>query len=474
MKKKILLILIPLIIILAGGSLGAYYVYDSQINIDTIYPGLEIDEFYVGGMTKSDALNYIERSKEDELLGSNMKLSYEDHVYNIGLKDLDYSYDYEKAVNEAYEVGREGKLFQRYKEIRQLKDKGFTIALESNYNKSKIDQIVEDISKELHVESKDAEFNFNGGNFLISDEAIGRKVDSEELGLLIKDNIEELADIEIPMEIIQPKYTKEYYARINGVVGQYSTDFKNSGLGRKKNIQLSASSLNGKILHPGQSISYNETTGPRQKQFGYEEAPVIIGGELTPGIGGGVCQTSTTLYNALLLADLTILERHPHSIPPAYINKGQDAAVATGYLDLRFRNDFDYPIYISAWVAGDRVYFSIYGDRNAKDYTVSIQPELLETIPHQVIENEDPGIEPGTRELIEQGRDGYKVRTFKSIIKGGKVIERKQISSDYYRERNYLYKVGPKKPETPREAEEREGEPTSEEAISEEGGEGEG
>lgn len=449
MKKKILLILIPLMIILAGISAGAYYIYDSQINIDTIYPGVKIDEFQVGNMTKGHALNYIKESRENEILGKTMKLNYEDNIYNIGLKDLDYTYDYEQAVNEAYELGRQGKLFQRYKDIREIKEKGYIVPLKSSYSQSKLSEIAHNISQELYKESKDAEFNFNGGNIIIKEEEIGRKVDDNKLIQLIKDNIEGLDDIEIPVEIVQPKYTKEYYGRINGVIGEYSTDFKNSGIGRKKNIKLSAESLNGKIIHPGESISYNETTGPRQKQFGYEEAPVIVGGQLTPGIGGGVCQTSTTLYNALLLADVTILERHPHSIPPAYINKGQDAAVATGYLDLRFRNDFDYPIYISSKVVGDRVYFYVYGDKANRDYAVSIQPEIIETIPYEVIENLDSNIQPGNKELVEQGRNGYKVRTYKSIIKNGKVVERKQITSDYYREKNYLYKIGPEKVEVP-------------------------
>lgn len=465
MKKKIILILTSLIIILGGVSFGAYYVYNKEINIATIYPGIMIDDFKVENMTKEDALSYIKEFKEEELLNKKMEVAYQDKSYTIGLKDLDYSYNYEEAVDQAYKLGREDKLFQRYKEIKRIKEKGIIIPLDPRYDKSKIQGIVENISQELNTESKDAQFNFNGGNIIISEEEVGRKVKEDELVKLINENIEKLTDIEIPMEQIEPKYTKAYYSRINGIIGEYSTGFKNSGVGRKKNIQLSSSSLNGKILHSGESISYNETTGPRQKQFGYEEAPVIVGGELTPGIGGGVCQTSTTLYNAILLADLTILERHPHSIPPAYINKGQDAAVATGYLDLRFKNDFDYPIYISSWVAGDKVYFAIYGDKNAKDYSVAIQPEIIESIPYEVIEKEDSSIQPGSKELVEQGRNGYKVRTYKSIIKDGKVIDRKQITSDYYREKNFLYKIGPPKPKEIKETEEDIPKESSEEEV---------
>ncbi len=179
------------------------------------------------------------------------------------------------------------------------------------------------------------------------------------------------------------------------------------------------------------------------------EAPVIIAGDLTPGIGGGVCQTSTTLYNALLLADMKILERSPHSIAPAYVPKGQDAAVATGYLDLVFRNDYDFPVYTLSKVVGDRLYFYIYGDTRKKNYTVKIEPEILEKIDYNITETLDETVAPGERKLVQDGRTGYKVKTYKTIIRDGKIINKTPITSDYYRERNYIYKVGPPATSTP-------------------------
>ncbi|MEW8973417.1 MAG: VanW family protein [Tissierellaceae bacterium] len=443
--KKILLILLPIIIILGGVGFGAYYVYNTTINIDTFYPGIKIDEYSMEGMTKAKGLEYIKGDREREIADKSMTLTYKDTAYrDLGLKELGYSFDYDRAIEEAYALGREGNLLQRYRDIKDIKENGVTIPLESHYDKEKIGEVVDSISKDLYVESKNAVFNFNNGNISIKPEEAGRKVDGDALSKLIEENIDRLEDISIPIEVIEPKYTREYYSRINGVIGEFSTSFKNSGEGRKKNIALSANSFNGKILHSGETLSYNDTTGPVQREYGYEEAPVIIEGELTPGIGGGVCQTSTTLYNALLLADLTIVERHPHSIPPAYVNKGQDAAIATGYLDLKFRNDFDYPIYISSKVEGDRVYFYIYGDKKNRDYEVRIQPEITESIQHKVHEELDTNLPPGARELVRQGRNGYKVKTYKSIIKGGKVVDKKQITGDYYRERDFIYKIGPK------------------------------
>ncbi|HCO18158.1 MAG TPA: hypothetical protein DIT39_00860, partial [Tissierellales bacterium] len=271
----------------------------------------------------------------------------------------------------------------------------------------------------------------------------GTAVDLDTLRKDAELAIPEGGRVELPIEIIEPEIKAEFYERINGKIAEFSTSFKGSAPGRVNNIRLSAKAFKGILLMPGDELSYNETTGPRRADAGYQEAPVILNGELTPGMGGGVCQTSTTLYNALLLADLEIIERHPHSMPPAYVPRGTDGAVATGYLDLRFKNNFDYPVYIDSEVIGTRVYFYIYGDMRGRPYTVKIDTEHHATIPYKVHENFDPSLSPGYRELVQEGRTGYKVSTYKSIIKNGEVISRERISSDYYKERDFIYRVGP-------------------------------
>lgn len=363
MKRKLLLTSIILLIILVGASLEAYNIYSTKINIDIIYSGIRIDEFNIGEMTKKDALDYIKKEKTKEINEKSIGLKYKDNTYNISLNDIGYTYNYEEVIDKAYDLGRKGTIFQRYKKIKNLEKSGEKISLESNYNISKIKDIVSDLSDELYIADNDAEFNFNNGNIIIKDEIIGQEVDKESLQKSIEENVENLEDINIPVDKIEPKYTKDYYSRINGIISTYSTDFKNSSPGRKKNIELSADEFNGVLLHTGETLSFNNTIGPIEKQTGYEEAPVIIDGEFTPGIGGGVCQTSTTLYNAALLANLTIVERHPHSILPDYIEKGKDAAIAGDYLDLKFKNDYDYPIYITSKVAEDKVYFYIWGKK---------------------------------------------------------------------------------------------------------------
>lgn len=446
--KKVLMILLPIVIIIGGILGGGYYIYENTINTHAIYNGVTIDDYAVGSRTIAEALKFISEQKEIDNTAKSINLSFEDKSYEISLNDFGYSYNYEKAVNGAYELGRDGNFIERYKDIKDLERRGKNINLEPMYDRDLVLSLVDKIEGDINQEARDATFDFNGGNFNVTAEETGRALKKGDLINLIVDNIYELEDIHIPVEVTEPKVTKDLFSRINGVIGEFSTSFKGSSPGRIQNVKISALAMSNLLLMPGDEISYNESLGPIQAKYGYMEAPVILNGELTPGMGGGVCQTSTTLYNALLLSDVSIVERHPHSIAAAYVPKGTDGAVAQGYLDLKFKNDFDFPIYTDSKVVGNTIHFYIYGDTKTKDYTVKIEPELIATIPYKIQEIYDETVPVGTRVMTQEGRTGYKVKTYKTIIRAGNVVERKLITSDYYRERDFIYKVGPQIPES--------------------------
>lgn len=442
--KKSMIVIISIVAIVLSAALGSgVYIYKNILNVDTIYKGVTIDGYNVNNKTMEQALKYIKEKKDVDLKDRSMNLVYEKKVYKIDLEQIGFLYDYDKAVKTAFKLGRQGHFINRLKDIRKIKN-GIEIPLESSYQYEKIEKIVNNISQEINRDSVDAILNFNKGKITIDDEVIGKKLKKDTLASKIEENIFLLKDIDISVENIQPILTKDFLSKINGVIGEFATSFKGSSKGRIENIRLSANAISNKLILPGEELSYNNLTGPRSSQSGYQEANVIIGGELTPGLGGGVCQTSTTMYNALLLSDITILERHPHSIPANYVPYGQDAAVAYGYLDLKFRNDFDFPIYTYAKVVGDSVYIYIYGDTRSKDYTVKIKPEIVDKIFANTEEIFDSTLLPGTKIDIQKGRTGYKVNTYKTIIKDGKIISNKQITTDHYRKKDYIYKIGPK------------------------------
>lgn len=445
-KKNKKIIVLSLLIILLATILGlGIYGYYKVLDTDLIYEGIQIDEFNISFMTKDEALQFLKDKKENEIDENSMTLVYGDKEYNITLRQLGFYFDYNKAIDKAYLIGREGNIVERVKDIIGTKKEGVKIKLESNYDEETIDGIVDTVAEEINLEMVEAVFDFNNGNPIVSEETIGKDVKKEELVKSINDNVYILKPIDIPVENIMPSKTKEVLSRVNGIIGEFSTSFKTSGPGRSENIKISSNAIKGNLIMPGETFSFNQTTGPRESGLGYQEANVIIEGELIPGVGGGVCQTSTTLYNALLLSDVTITERSPHSIPVRYVKYGQDAAVAYGYLDLKFRNDFDFPVYIHSKVVDKQVYMYVYGDRKTKNYRVQIDPKIVETIESKEELIQDKTLAPGTKELVQSGRTGYKVNTFKSIIKDGKVVSKDMITKDFYRPKNFIYRVGPNK-----------------------------
>lgn len=443
MKKKILFIILPIVLISGILLGGTYFVNNKYINTDNFYEGISIEEIPLNGLTKEETLELIKSEKEEDINDKGIDLIYEDYTKRINLVDIGYTYNYEEAVDEAYEIGREGGFFKRIKNIWQLRDNPVNMELVHSYDADIIQGIVDSVGEELFIEPVDATISISSGNIDITEDIIGRELIKEELIALIIENVETLENVDIPLELTEAEITKDFLGQINGVIGSYSTSFAGSAAGRVFNIQHSSAPFNNMLLMPGEEISFNDTTGPRSRQNGYREAPVIVNGELTPGVGGGVCQTSTTLYNALLLADVQITQRSPHSIAQAYVPKGRDGAVADGYLDLKFKNDYDFPIYLKSNVVGNTVEFSVYGDTTVKDYTVRLDSELIATIPYEVHEQVDSNAAPGSRELVQEGRTGYRVRTYRSIIKEGTVVEREEITFDNYPKRDFIYKVGP-------------------------------
>jgi vancomycin resistance protein YoaR len=181
-------------------------------------------------------------------------------------------------------------------------------------------------------------------------------------------NIEQdpLHSITVPLlnEAAQPKITEAQLSaeKITGLLAQYSTQFDASLVNRTENIRLAARALDGKLLAPGERFSFNESVGERTAEAGYKEAMIIEGNIFTPGLGGGVCQVSSNLYNAVTLAQLEILERHPHSLPVTYVPPGQDATVAYPQLDFKFMNNSEAYVLIRSSVVENTLTFQLYGN----------------------------------------------------------------------------------------------------------------
>ena len=216
----------------------------------------------------------------------------------------------------------------------------------------------------------------------------------------------------------------------------FYTSYPTSTEERKSNIALAAKSLDNTLIDVGAEFSFNRTVGERTVKRGYKSAKIIVGGEFVDGVGGGVCQVSTTLYNAVLLANLKVIEYHAHSLPVSYVNPSFDAMVNSGSADLKFINDTLNPIIIKARADGTRLTVEIYGEK--KDFSVERVSIITEEIPCQadLITFDDKGEYPdlyeGEFRFLKYGRAGYMSEGYLVIKKNGKVIRNRKLRSDKY------------------------------------------
>lgn len=291
---------------------------------------------------------------------------------------------------------------------------------------------------------KDATYSLANGVYSFTDEADGIDIDKETAKQIIEANKENTQPYEIPYTVVKPKVTvkelkKKYAAEL---LATYSTSFASSDANRAANVVLATQKINGVVLQSGQRFSYNDIVGPRTEATGFKMAHVYVGEDVVDGIGGGICQVSSTLYNAVLLADLKIVYRTNHSMPVGYVPLGRDATVNYGTIDFIFENNKKYPVRIVA-TANDRLLkISIYGVKD-DDTTVEITTEHISTIPYNTKETVDPNLKPGEKKVTKEGSNGSVVKTFKVYKKNGQIVEKKQIAKSTYTAVTKHVSIGP-------------------------------
>ena len=375
-KRTMLRILILCLVIVAG--LAGVYLYSFMQNekyletIDTenFYNGIFIDDIHVGGLTKQQALDKIHAQQvinEQEIKVTVTWDENEEYVYTG--EDVDITYDTYDIINKAHALGRSGTNIERYTVVIDLQTNNVRFMVTRVVDFSKLEDEVRSIatSKVETVSEPAVVFTPNKDIpenewFSYSDSITGIETDDEALWRSV---ISEFADetygvVPVPKWEILPDENIDF-REITQLIASFKT-VQARNANREHNIALCCSMLSGTVLMPGEEFSMNDTTGKRTKEKGFKEANTIVGGnELVPGIAGGVCQVSGTLFNAALLADLEITQRYHHSFELGYLKRGRDATVNYGTADLKFINNHDYPIYIAMFTDGLDVYAQIYG-----------------------------------------------------------------------------------------------------------------
>ena len=330
------------------------YLYNGKIANNVFIQGIEVSD-----MKKEDAIKLI----NEKFSPQNVILQYEDSRYEITSEEIDLKYDTEKKVEEAYSITRTGSYFNDIKSYIQVKSRGQKYTIGVSYNEESLDKSLEEVADDINQSASNAKVNISGGSISIIPSKEGKVFEVEEnKQLIVKSlNAKDYNPLDLKVSITKPKISTKDVSSINTSFASFSTSFNSSLAGRSYNIRLSAQRSNGVILLPGETFSYNNQTGPRVLSNGFKNAPVIMNNDYVDGPGGGVCQTSTTLFNAVLLAGLEIDEVHNHSKTSSYASRGRDAMVNDGGSDLRFTNNFDHAVYVQCYSSGSSVYAAIYG-----------------------------------------------------------------------------------------------------------------
>ena len=306
------------------------------------------------------------------------------------------------------------------------------------------------IREEIHKEPQDAYVSKNPTTVHAHVNGVDFAISIEEAQEILAEDKEEYI---IPLKITVPEKTIEDLGEeaFPDELSSYSTRYDPSNLNRSNNIEISAEKIDGTIIMPGETFSYNQTVGERTIAEGYKAAGAYAGGRVVQDVGGGICQTSSTLYNAALLANLEIVDRSNHQFLTSYVSAGRDATVSWGSIDFKFKNSREYPIKIEARAKNGVCEMSIYGIKEEKEYKVEIESNVLSYIPYTTKYENDSSLAEG-KEVVEQsGYNGCTSEAYRVLKLNGEVVSRTLLSKDTYDPMTRIIRRGTKEAQTTKE-----------------------
>jgi len=417
-----------------------YLAVRDRVNRNVFYQNTVVDGVDVSGMTMEQALRTLEEQTTQRSAEFAIAIAHGGQTWRIDSSQVLVGAKYDTALRFAYAYGRSGSLQQRYSDMRNMEASGMALTSDWGYDRLKVRELTDQVAAVITQPAADARltaFNPMQKTFVSEPERPGIEADADRLYAEVTAALDARRyDATIPVHTydIQPRLRQ---ADIAGMFGQLSgfTTATTRDQDRNTNIALSAQAVNGKVLLPGETLSFNESTGQRTSAKGYREAGAISGGQLIDATGGGVCQTSSTLFNAVVRADLEIVTRFPHAWPSAYVPRGEDAAVDWPRLDFKFRNNSEYPVFIVAWFADQKVTVELYGKKLAAGRTIDlVSVTTRETQPsNEVIHTRSPDLPPGTSRVAKEKRTGYVVETYKVYYQNGVEAERSQLWRTEYK-----------------------------------------
>lgn len=406
----------------------------------TILDGIYMDEIDLSGMTAEEAMNAV-HSFVDNLKQRVVTFgAVDDHYVAITVGDLNLTWMNPEVIEEAVGLGKEGNIVQRYKAIQDLKHGKKIYELVLDIDKDIIRTIMQEQCAEYDIPAKNASLSRENGTFQVVEGQTGLSVNIDES---VEKTYEYLtngwdymdASIDLIIDETQPKGNAEELSMVKDVLGTFTTSYSTSSKARSKNVENGCRLINGTTLYPGEEFSTYENIKPFTESNGYYPAGSYLNGKVVESIGGGICQVSTTLYNAVLLSELDVTERHNHSMIVSYVDPSMDAAIAeSAGKDFRFKNNLNYPIYIEGTTYDKKISFTIYGmeERNST-HKVKYESEVLKvTKPESDIIVQDAS-QPIGSVVVESAHIGYTAQLWKIIEEDGKEVSREVINKSSYK-----------------------------------------
>ncbi|PRR84592.1 VanW family protein [Clostridium vincentii] len=410
-NKHIKIIAIIIIVV----SALSVYALSIKISVDKwnekIYSGVIVQGFDLSGKTKEEAIDSIEESFSKKLLDKKINIKIEDKMFNYTYADLSAGYEIEETVDEAMSFGKDQNMFTKRSLIKNKDNETHEIELVFGYDEDKINELEENIAAEVNVQSKDASMTIVGGKVSITPDVVGYELNKEEFVTTMKESINDTlgedTNLTFTLTEIKVAKSKEALSKITGKMSTFSTSYDVNDRGT--NLEIATSLVNATLLMPGEEFSYDEVS---QKGRGsYTTAGGYVNNKVEQVEAGGICQVSTALYRTVMKANIRSVERHNHGLPVGYSEPGLDATVAWGYLDYKFKNTYDFPIYIEGIGGGGTVTFNIYGDLTAlSGNTYELKSENLGT----------------------DTKGNTKAKAYQVTYKNGVEINRELISTDSY------------------------------------------
>ena len=438
------------IITLDAEHYAQYKVYRGYMNTDTIYPGVYIDGVHVGGMTTEEAAAAVWQVSASDGGDFAVTVNVGNGSWVIDSTQVPMTRNVNEMVQAAYACGRQNTTAIRGTRVTPFQERlnnaldmrGNPVVLTTamTYDRAAVRQLTDSIVAYVNrdpVNASVAAFDFNTRSFTFDSDVPGAYIDPEELynqviGKL--DGGEKYASITVEPEMLLAQVTKAELMNSFHKVSSYTTE-TTSNANRNTNIELSAAAINGTTVLPGETFSFNKATGQRTAEKGYREATAISGGQSVPEVGGGVCQTSSTLFNAVARANLEIVERSPHAWPSSYVAKGMDATVNWPNLDFKFKNNTDWPVFIVAYYKSRKVTVELYGMGLGDGVSIDLESEVIRTIePSSEIKYvQNTSLPAGTQQETIKARTGYEVVTYQVWYQNGKEVNRVQLCKSTYK-----------------------------------------